>query len=523
MTWASICGAVMNGLWRASWQSAILIACVLLIRRVLGERLSPRWRCALWMLVALRLILPVLPGSAWSIFNLMPRQPVQAAVVTHLVPVSMPQLIAAPARHAISPIVWLATIWLAGAILLATRLIALNLMFSRRVRRLAVAVPESIMHIWQDCGAEMHTSGLPPVVCTAAVSTPALFGVLRARLLLPADFCQRLTVQEARLVLLHELAHVRGRDLQTNWIIAGLQALHWFNPLVWIGLSCWRSDMEAACDQAVLRVVDNTARTDYGLVLLKLATSLLSPAPSPALGIVTARSQLRRRIAAIVNSDRSWPLCAAMVTVIVALFGLTDARGLRAQTAQAAGTQSTQRVSITAKIITVDSASLANASPMWLETDTTKLMHSAGAEIVDAPNMLVFVKQKAVATVGTTNSYVQDISPATQPSGQTKYVATIGTVTDGIDFSVCPTISADRKYITLDTDIKYTKLLGFNKVPSPKNAAWTIQVPKTQTFESKATVSIPNGESVVMESAGPEDKKSTLVIISATIANGESH
>src|SRR5689334_2829546 len=61
---------VLNGLWRASWQASLLAIVVLLVQKVLGRRLGGRGRFALWAIVLIRLLVPVLPESRFSAFNL---------------------------------------------------------------------------------------------------------------------------------------------------------------------------------------------------------------------------------------------------------------------------------------------------------------------------------------------------------------------------------------------------------------------------------------------------------------------
>ena len=65
--------------WRASWQASVLAALVLAVQLILGNRIAARWRHAMWLLVFVRLALPVLPSSPLSVFNLAPVQPVATA------------------------------------------------------------------------------------------------------------------------------------------------------------------------------------------------------------------------------------------------------------------------------------------------------------------------------------------------------------------------------------------------------------------------------------------------------------
>src|SRR5260221_2950557 len=71
---------VFGWLVAASWQASVLAVFILLIQWVLGSRLNPRWRYALWLLVLLRLVLPALPESALSLFQFAPPPPAALAV-----------------------------------------------------------------------------------------------------------------------------------------------------------------------------------------------------------------------------------------------------------------------------------------------------------------------------------------------------------------------------------------------------------------------------------------------------------
>src|SRR5688500_15693042 len=78
------------GAWlvRTSWQALVLVAIVAAVQVALGKWLAPRWRYALWMLVVARLLMPVLPGSPWSVFNVpVPR----SADVASVADVAKPQ------------------------------------------------------------------------------------------------------------------------------------------------------------------------------------------------------------------------------------------------------------------------------------------------------------------------------------------------------------------------------------------------------------------------------------------------
>lgn len=99
------------------------------------------------------------------------------------------------------------------------------------------------------------------------LDTPAVFGILRPRIIIP-EGCNRM---DLTYVLLHENSHVKAGD--NLWRLVGIliASVHWFNPLSWIFLKCFLSDLELACDERVLSVCDEEEKKKYALSLLDFA------------------------------------------------------------------------------------------------------------------------------------------------------------------------------------------------------------------------------------------------------------
>jgi bla regulator protein blaR1 len=118
------------------------------------------------------------------------------------------------------------------------------------------------------------TTTTTPMLRAADTSAgPLALGVIRSRIVIPADFYERYSESEQRLVIAHELAHIRGGDLYTNAFATLMQIVFWFNPLVHWAASRMRFDQELACDARVLsasRDFADQART-YAAAVLKTA------------------------------------------------------------------------------------------------------------------------------------------------------------------------------------------------------------------------------------------------------------
>ena len=370
----------LAGLGRTSLQAGVLVVVIVAVQWLFRGQLAPRWRCACWLLVVARLLLPVSFGSAASIFNLLPRwndqverfpQAAQASLVVEpeipvaraiaaapgvleQVPEQPPEakpirlqdraasavvpsaVKPAPSAHAHPEIgrrfSWaglLFWVWLAGAAVLTGYTLISSVRLSHRFSGLEPSDNPAVLAVLAECRAGMNVRSPLTLVESGAVGCPALCGLFRPRLVLPLGFAARFSERELRFIFLHELAHLKRLDLPMNWLIAALQIAHWFNPLVWLGFARWRLDRELACDELALDAAGANQNHEYGRTILRLLEGFTRPTPTPGLlGILETKRQLRQRIlmiAAHVPAPR-WPLLAALVLVGLGVVGLTDAR-----------------------------------------------------------------------------------------------------------------------------------------------------------------------------------------------------
>ena len=164
------------------------------------------------------------------------------------------------------------------------------------------------------------------LVAMARLGSPAVFGFRRVRLLLPETALDQLTDQDLRLLFLHEMAHVRRHDMLLNVLLMAVQFVHWFNPLLWLGLHRLRADRELVCDAMVLQRTRPEERLSYGSLLLKLLTDFpADQAMIPtAVPVVSSQRELKRRIILIKHQrSASRGVYVATVMAAVALACLT--------------------------------------------------------------------------------------------------------------------------------------------------------------------------------------------------------
>lgn len=344
----SLFGA-LTSLWGMSLTAAYAAAVVILLRLVLKKRAPKQVLCLLWLVVFARLLIPANLESPLSILpdearvqavqelpvklaggqtaptgNLNPGQshvPAsgQAGVGTvgdtaqsgaaldangRSPTISVPDgVVSSDQPQAPAAFPWqvlLAGVWLAGA--LAMCLYGL-VSYLRLKRRLFDAIRAKD-------GAWEHPD----------VDSPFILGMLRPRIYLPAG----LVGQPRKFILCHERAHLRRLDHIVKPVCWIALALHWFNPLVWAAFLLMSRDIEAACDEAVVRRLGSAVKADYSTTLLALATGRRIPAPCP---LAFDEGDAKGRIKNVLRYRRPalWVIVvSAIMAIMAAVCLLTD-------------------------------------------------------------------------------------------------------------------------------------------------------------------------------------------------------
>ena len=329
---------VFGWLLAASWQASVLAVFVLLIQRLLGSRLNPRWRYALWLLVLLRLVLPVLPESALSIFQFAP--PRSAALEDS---VTQPLFIAsaplpAPAFHAevvaeSHPFTFyslLAVIWLSGAALLLILTWMVNRRFAHQVSKSPAISDPELWRLFTEAKAELRIHRTIRLIENSHVQSPAIMGLFQPTLLLPANVREKFDTTELRFIFLHELAHLKRGDVVVQGLIAVLQILHWFNPVLWFAFRRMRIDREPATDALVLSRTGEAEKERYGLMLIKLLEHFNQRHSLPTLvGILEDKDQFKRRFSLIAKftiGAYGWSMLGILIICALSIVCLTKSK-----------------------------------------------------------------------------------------------------------------------------------------------------------------------------------------------------
>ena len=270
------------------WQSTLFALCAVALTWILRNN-GAHLRHAVWWAASLKFLVPF----SWLVALGQQLQPLVGLEDTRGVgPVGIEQvsvLIAAPARALMagSTTTWwpalAMTVWLIGSLALAARWLARW----RGVRAmLRDAVPIAL-------------AAPIPVRTSTGLHEPALVGIVRPVLLLPAEVATRLSPPQLEAVLRHELAHLRRHDNLASAMHMLVEVIFWFHPLVWWIGARLLEERELACDESVVR--SGTDPRTYAEAILTVCRSCLASDLACVAGVSGA--DLKLRLEAIMTKD----------------------------------------------------------------------------------------------------------------------------------------------------------------------------------------------------------------------------
>lgn len=316
--------------------SSVLILVVIALRYVLRGKLSLRMQYALWLLVLVRLLVPVSFGASdLSVMNAVPERaptvqqgtykqdivgerndaPANAGTVgipaqsmNEAAPPNLVQNVttAPVTAPTVEKTDWARiaeTVWLAGAAALGLVFLAVNLRFGKKLRRSRERVEE--------------TDACLPVYESGETDTPCLFGVAKPSIYVTPD--TRTEAETLRYALAHEQTHYRHGDNLWAVLRGVCLALHWYNPLVWWAAELSRRDAELACDEATIRRIGESERAAYGRTLIRMTCEKRPALLVTATMMTDSGKGLKERISLLVKKPKTAAYTAVAVLLIAGL------------------------------------------------------------------------------------------------------------------------------------------------------------------------------------------------------------
>lgn len=325
-----------------SFLASVIAGVVLILRLLLKRRLPNTVFLCLWALVFLKLLLPFDIPSPTSLFNQIElgnrveevytqeqavgQLPAPSNDLQHQARADAPapsqgaEAPAAQGGNQITILSALAWIWFCGAVLMMAGLCWLYGMNCRKFRRVQPVDDPAVqaMLASQKVKRRVRVGTLPDI------HAPAVFGVFRPTLTLPADY-RRFSGEALEYMLMHEIQHIKKRDNLWNLLALLLVCCHWFNPLVWLSYRFLNQDVELARDAGVLRSLGKHEKLDYAEVILRVAENRSKPALYLVAGF--AEKSIKERVKSAIRYKKTTILTSALSIVLIGGIALVFATG----------------------------------------------------------------------------------------------------------------------------------------------------------------------------------------------------
>lgn len=270
---------------KTSISTSVIVAVLILLSPFLNRRYASKWKYGIWMFLAMWLIIPfsavggrpaAAPSQAENQDSMISKGGVdhlagQAALPERIV-VELPAQVLTPVSprlpesNGITLLDVMAYVWALGSLVFLSVHLIGYLYYKRQILQMGAGVTDAcILRQTFELKKELGIKDNLLIVKYDNVESPMILGLIKQLLVLPEE---QYSSEEMFFILKHELVHCKRKDVYAKFILIVANALHWFNPVIWIMRKEAAVDMELSCDERVTRGADYAVRKAYTETLL---------------------------------------------------------------------------------------------------------------------------------------------------------------------------------------------------------------------------------------------------------------
>lgn len=320
--------SLFNFVLDLSFTGAIIALFIIIVKKATGKFFSARWHYVIWFLLLVKLIVPFTFSSSISVFNLIKpaysfnqvknvshmNQSINSTALTEkyspseLVDSNLVQNKATDIPRTHKPFNWTdaaAWAWLAGVLI---SLLVAAYSYRKTFMRTEKASPcqrEYIISLLSKCTKNNKSVRKLRIRLSYYHTSPFIIGAFRPSIVIPSDIMNSMKEESLKSILMHELMHLKHHDNTVRMVCYLIQAIHWFNPVIWFSLRLMSRDCEIACDSAVISNYSNEMRKEYAILLVKNAQ--MNTQKNFVRLTAFSESNLRKRIVNVVSFKRQSP------------------------------------------------------------------------------------------------------------------------------------------------------------------------------------------------------------------------
>ena len=316
-----------------SVSGALLLLLILGLKPLYKNKFSKRWQYYIWIVVALRFLLPFTPdttiiGSLFEKFDTTaitneiptnPNVPVPADTGNSKAEPIQPnrEITTAAMREPVDKYICLFFIWSALALVLFVRKVTVYQGFIQYIKAGNKEVSDiKILNLLSDCEEKLKIKTRVELSCNPLIASPMLIGFFRPRIILPVGEWED---KELSYIFVHELIHYKQRDMFYKWLIQIVVCVHWFNPFVYLLEKEVNKSCELSCDEKVISILNEKAKREYGDTLISfLKSNNLYKSSLASVTLTEGAEQLKERLGAIMKFRKKSKAIIAITAIFTA-------------------------------------------------------------------------------------------------------------------------------------------------------------------------------------------------------------
>lgn len=305
-----------------------IILLLLLASKVLAKVYSAKWRYWVWLVIAVRLLIPAnlsFPNAPVTVsapvqnYQFVPKAPstiVSSNTVTAIVSPAAPSVSAVPTINLFDIAI---LVWICGALLFLSFHFFSYFIFLKKAKRWKTPlISTKATEILNDLFVSMNIHRHIPLYLCSDIDSPMMVGFFHPVILLPN---QDFTDEQLQMILQHELIHFKRKDLWYKLLLLLANALHWFNPFVYLAAKYAVCDLEIACDEEVLKNNSVNFRKEYGETMLNVMRHSMKRQTMLSTHFSPNKKTIKQRFARILDMKKKRKgivtLCIALIVVCI--------------------------------------------------------------------------------------------------------------------------------------------------------------------------------------------------------------
>lgn len=321
---------LFNRVLEMSLTGSIIVFLIMVLKFVFKRTFSPKWHYLIWMLLIIRLIMPVDFESRLSIMphiNIQNESLANSSLMTitdeeaRLSDVDRLNIYDEPTQSRVTRKMSIGLVWLIVSTLLVILKLIMEGMFYFRQKQKQKLCNPMIYSLLDDVKMELGIKKNIDLYIEKSSNIPKVYGLLNPKVILSENVLYRLNETQLRHILLHELSHVKQNDLWINLTRHLLMCIYFFNPIIILGLKRMAVDGEVACDEMVLNTLSKEKQIDYGYTLIDLISQSNKKKNCLSLSLGSKENVIRRikMISAYKKVKKSTQVASILLTGIISL------------------------------------------------------------------------------------------------------------------------------------------------------------------------------------------------------------